>query len=118
MEALRARVLGPPPPPTPPPGEFFNHCCDPNAWWADDFRLVARRPIAADEEITYDYCTEDMDVSEFACGCGAAACRNFVRKTDWALPALAAAAGLPHTSATAPALPTALALAGGDALAH
>jgi ATP-binding cassette subfamily B protein len=35
-----------------------------------------------------------------------------------ALPALAAAAGLPHTSATAPALPTALALAGGDALAH
>lgn len=27
-------------------GEFFNHCCDPNCWWQDDFTLVARRAIA------------------------------------------------------------------------
>lgn len=59
-----------PPRPTPAPcaGEFFNHCCNPNAWWKDDFHLVARRPIAAGEEISYDYCTEDIDVAQFNCG--------------------------------------------------
>lgn len=56
--------------PSPPAaaGEFFNHCCDPNAWWEDDYRLVARRRIPAGTEITYDYCTEDMEVAGFDCG--------------------------------------------------
>ena len=64
-------------------GEFFNHSCDPNAWWEDDYRLVARRDIAENEQICYDYCTEDMDVVSFNCECGAGLCRKRVLKEDW-----------------------------------
>jgi SET domain-containing protein len=33
----------------------INHVCDSNLWLADEVTLVARRDIAADEELTVDY---------------------------------------------------------------
>ncbi len=60
----------------------LNHACDPTAW-LDGLDLVARRPLAAGEEITVDYATfygEAMPA--FACRCGADTCRGTVRGTD------------------------------------
>ena len=37
------------------PADFMNHSCDPNVWMQDEVTLVARREIAADEEVTIDY---------------------------------------------------------------
>src|SRR5829696_2388454 len=34
---------------------FLNHSCDPNVWMDDEVTMVARRPIAASEEILIDY---------------------------------------------------------------
>ena len=60
----------------------LNHSCDPNAW-LDGLDVVARRPIAAGEEITLDYATFYGEaMPDFACTCGAAACRGTVRGTD------------------------------------
>lgn len=64
-----------------------NHSCEPNcginlnADGAHDF--VARRPIAADQEITFDYAMRNYSVDHFAgpCRCGALCCRG--RITGW-----------------------------------
>src|ERR1700743_2834172 len=55
--------------------ENLNHSCDPNAWLVDDVILVARRDIAAGEEITLDQGTWNFDESEYTvdaedCTCG------------------------------------------------
>jgi uncharacterized protein len=61
---------------------WINHSCDPNAeveagledgGWA---RIVAIRPIAAGDELTYDY-GFTADVAE-PCACGARHCRGFI----------------------------------------
>ena len=56
-----------------------NHSCDPNA----EFRgldIVARRDIAAGEELTLDYAMIMNEQSEpFRCTCGAASCRGDIR---------------------------------------
>jgi SET domain-containing protein len=77
------------------PGLFFdmvdqtrwiNHSCAPNAGvekgvepdgrvWA---RLVARRPLAVGDEVTYDYAFPD-ELAE-PCTCGAATCRGQIRE--------------------------------------
>jgi hypothetical protein len=66
----------------PPPGldpadttraawRFLNHACEPNAR-LDGRQLMAWRPIAAGEEITFDYETTELDMAEpFACACPA-----------------------------------------------
>jgi len=36
---------------------FGNHSCDPTTWLVDEVTLVARRPVAAGEELTSDYAT-------------------------------------------------------------
>ena len=61
--------------------DYVNHSCEPNAGFRDGLWLVARRDIAADEEITWDYSTaiDEEDFAGFACSCGAAGCRGFVR---------------------------------------
>jgi len=74
-------------------GEFFNHCCDPNCWWEDDYTLVARRKIAQGEELRYDYATEDAADAGFPCGCGAECCRGSVTALDYTLPELQARYG-------------------------
>jgi hypothetical protein len=68
-------------------GPKVNHSCDPNcgvrlnAGGAFDF--VARRPIAAGQELTFDYAMRNFTVDHFpaACLCGAAECRRSV--TGW-----------------------------------
>jgi SET domain len=61
----------------------INHSCDPAAW-LDGLDVVARRPIAAGEEITLDYatfCNELMPA--FECRCGSSLCRGTIRGDDF-----------------------------------
>lgn len=61
--------------------DYVNHSCDPNAGFRDGLVLVARRAIAAGEEITWDYSTaiDEEDFAGFPCQCGSASCRGTVR---------------------------------------
>jgi hypothetical protein len=75
--------------------ENLNHSCDPSAWLVDDVVLVARRDIAAGEEITLDQGTWNFDESEYTvdaedCTCGAPHCRVRLTENDWQNPALQA----------------------------
>jgi SET domain-containing protein len=62
--------------------DFANHSCDPNCGFvvADRLALIALRPIAAGDEITWDYSTS-IDEPEWSldCRCGSASCRGVVR---------------------------------------
>lgn len=60
----------------PPPLRFINHSCAPNARFdVEARRLVAVRPIAAGDEITYFYpSTEWAMDAPFACQCGSPRC--------------------------------------------
>jgi hypothetical protein len=76
--------------PEPSLDENLNHSCDPNAWLADEVTLVARRDIAAGEEITLDQGTWNFDEDDYAwdqdyCSCGARQCRNRLTENDWQL---------------------------------
>ena len=71
--------------------ENLNHSCDANAWLADEVTLVAKRDIAAGDEITMDQGTWNFDVSEYTvdaedCTCGAPDCRVRLTENDWQLP--------------------------------
>jgi uncharacterized protein len=61
-----------------------NHSCEPNVGMGGNVLLVARRDIAAGEELTIDYALFLGDPG-FAveCRCRTAACRGVVRGTDW-----------------------------------
>lgn len=74
---------------TPNPAEYGNHSCDQNTWMADEVTTVARRDIAAGEEVTIDYAlfTASEDCS-MRCNCGSAPCRGMIRGEDWRLPEL------------------------------
>jgi SET domain-containing protein len=68
--------------------EYLNHSCDANTWLADETKLVARRDIAAGEEITLDQGTWNFDDAEYAddgttCMCGAVSCRGVLTENDW-----------------------------------
>jgi hypothetical protein len=68
-------------------GPKVNHSCDPNCGVrlnADRaFDFVARRALAAGQEITFDYAMRNLTIDHFpsACLCGAAGCRGAV--TGW-----------------------------------
>lgn len=51
--------------------DFLNHACQPTAYVdADNLRIVARRAIAAGEEITINYAASEWDMAEpFVCRC-------------------------------------------------
>lgn len=68
-------------------GGLLNHSCDSNLWLADEVTLVARRPIAVNEELTVDYAlfTSDPNWSLGPCRCGVAFCRHIVTGDDWRL---------------------------------
>lgn len=67
-----------------------NHSCDPSAW-LDGLNVVARRDIAAGEEVTLEYATfYDERMPAFACTCAAAACRGVIRGDDYRLGSMAA----------------------------
>jgi uncharacterized protein len=58
---------------------FINHSCDANCETSEVRGRVwikSIRPIAAGEEITYDYCLYDGGDDEAACNCGAGKCRG------------------------------------------
>jgi hypothetical protein len=66
----------------------INHSCDGNLWLADEVTIVARREIAAGEELTIDYAlftTADDWVLDADCRCGADVCRRRVTGGDWRL---------------------------------
>jgi SET domain-containing protein len=70
-------------------GGSLNHSCDANLWLADEVTLVARRNIAAGEELTIDYAlfTAQADwVLDGVCACGTAVCRHHITGNDWQLP--------------------------------
>jgi SET domain-containing protein len=70
---------------------FANHSCDPNLWHDGPFVIVARRDIAAGEELTIDYGTSSGAPGfRMACACGSAECRGEVTSDDWAIRALQA----------------------------
>ncbi|WP_083971000.1 SET domain-containing protein [Actinoplanes awajinensis] len=70
-----------------PPGQpngKGNHSCDPNLWWATPYTLVARRDVAAGEELTNDYATSTDEPSfVMPCRCGTRLCRREVTGADW-----------------------------------
>lgn len=71
------------------PADWFNHACEPNAGLRGQLSLVALRPIAAGEEVSYDYAMSDGSAyDEFPCACGAPRCRGRVTGNDWQLPEL------------------------------
>jgi|JI6StandDraft_1071083.scaffolds.fasta_scaffold364702_2 hypothetical protein len=75
--------------PEPEPADFINHSCEPNCGMRGNSVLVALRPIAVGEAITYDYATSDgCDYDEFECACGSTLCRGKVTGNDWMLPDL------------------------------
>ena len=58
---------------------FINHSCDPNCETSEirgRVYIKSLRPIAAGEEITYDYCLYDGGDDEATCNCGAKKCRG------------------------------------------
>ena len=67
--------------------EYLNHSCDANTWLEDEVTLVAKRDIAAGEEITLDQGTwniEDAYIEDGEpCSCGAAECRGMLTEEDW-----------------------------------
>lgn len=69
--------------------DFFNHSCEPNAGIKGQIMMVAMRPIAAGEEVTYDYAMTDAGFDySFRCQCGARPCRKVITTSDWKKPAL------------------------------
>lgn len=71
------------------PDRHVNHSCDPSAhvlYEGGAAYLVARRPIAAGEEVTCDYAINLTGGSTWPCHCGAARCRGETRGDFFALP--------------------------------
>jgi D-alanine-D-alanine ligase len=66
----------------------INHSCDPNTW-LEGLDLVARRDIAAGEELTIEYATFcGPAMAPFECACGAPDCRRVILGSDHLLPAV------------------------------
>lgn len=61
--------------------DYFNHSCDPNTYL--DFQrlqFVARKPLAAGEELSFNYLTSEWDMAApFTCGCGSPGCVREIR---------------------------------------
>jgi SET domain-containing protein len=69
---------------------FINHSCDPTVWMVGEVTVVARRDLAAGEEITGDYMVWESDPAFIIdpCTCGAEVCRGRITGEDWRLPVL------------------------------
>ncbi|GLZ41356.1 SET domain-containing protein-lysine N-methyltransferase [Actinokineospora sp. NBRC 105648] len=71
------------------PVRYGNHSCAPNLWHADATTVVARRDIAAGEELTIDYATHTgVESWSMVCRCAAAGCRGTITGADWRSPEL------------------------------
>jgi SET domain-containing protein len=63
------------------PARFINHSCSPNCnAELDNGRIwiVARRPINAGEEITFNYGYDLVDYKEYPCHCGSPDCVGYI----------------------------------------
>jgi uncharacterized protein len=66
----------------------INHSCDSNLWMGDEVTIIARRPIAASEELTLDYALTTTQPDwrlDQPCQCGSPLCRGRVTGNDWRL---------------------------------
>lgn len=63
--------------------ELFNHSCEPNTGVRGQILIVARRPIEAGEELTFDYDTTEIAADPFECRCGATRCRERIDGSAW-----------------------------------
>jgi len=63
--------------------ELFNHSCSPNVGVVGQIVFVARRDIAVNEELTFDYDTTETSGEPFECECGADNCRKVVGGESW-----------------------------------
>lgn len=72
---------------------FINHSCDPNTKRIGGLLIVAKRDIAADEELTVDYAPIVATYKnwEMECLCGSCNCRKLITAEDWQQPHIAAA---------------------------
>jgi uncharacterized protein len=63
----------------------MNHCCDANLWMCDEVTVVARRAIAAGEELTQDYAlyTASPTWTLKPCRCGTPICWHEITGNDW-----------------------------------
>jgi uncharacterized protein len=71
------------------PERHINHSCEPNTYvkTIDGVRVViALLPIAAGEEITYDYCINGNGDTVWVCHCGASRCRRVIHSDFFHLP--------------------------------
>jgi SET domain-containing protein len=71
------------------PSRHLNHCCDPNAYLhyeEDACYVLARRRIAAGEEITIDYNVNISGGTAWPCHCGAPRCLGTVLGDFFLLP--------------------------------
>lgn len=71
------------------PERHINHSCDPNTFVKTilGVRYVfALRPIAADEEVTYDYCINSSGDTLWQCNCGSLRCRKIIHSDFFHLP--------------------------------
>ena len=74
---------------TPDPADLVNHSCEPNAGLRGQVCLVTMCPVAAGEEIRFDYAmSEGSSYDEFDCSCGTSPCRGRVAGEDWRRPDL------------------------------
>ena len=60
---------------------FLNHSCSPNSYFnLPQMNLIALREINSGEEITYNYCTTEYDMSSpFKCLCKSSACYGEIK---------------------------------------
>jgi uncharacterized protein len=71
------------------PERHINHSCDPNTFVRTmlGVRYVfALRPIAIEEEITYDYCINGSGDSLWECNCRSSRCRKTIHSDFFHLP--------------------------------
>jgi SET domain-containing protein len=67
---------------------YSNHSCDANLGMRGEITFVALRDIAADEELTHDWCTTDDDDYSVKCNCRSSNCRGTLTGKDWQRPEL------------------------------
>jgi hypothetical protein len=71
------------------PERHINSSCDPTTyvrWDGGRRHVVARRPIAAGEELTYDYIIDCHGGEVWQCRCGAPRCRGTIVSSFFELP--------------------------------
>ena len=67
------------------PARFLNHSCSPNCdaeLIEGQIWMVARRAIAAGEELTFNYSYDLTDFREHPCHCGSTECVGFIVAED------------------------------------